>query len=262
MKILFIGDIVGKGGRRAVAALAPVLRRQYGCAIIVANGENMAAGAGLNAKCIRSVTPAPMVDVITGGDHMWDQKEFAQEADLFPWVLRPANLPACQPARGGGVFLATDGLPVGVVCLQGRTFINSQADCPFAAADRMIEELRPHTAIVVVDFHGEATSEKIAMGRYLDGRASVVLGTHTHVATADEQILPGGTAYQTDVGMVGGRESVLGREIKPVLHRFTTGMPARFNVVETNIRLNATLVEVCPESGRATGIERIVRDFD
>ncbi len=261
MNLLFIGDIVGKGGRKAVASLVPRLREELVCGLVLANGENMAGGGGINGKCIRSVTPSPMVDVLTGGDHIWDQKEFVEEANNFPQVLRPANLPARQPGRGYGIFPTIDGYEVGVICLQGRTFLNNQADSPFVAADRIIEEIRRRTSLILVDFHGEATSEKLAMGRYLDGRVSAVIGTHTHVPTADEQIFPGGTAYQSDVGMVGGRASILGRAIEPVLQKFTTGIPARFTVVESGIRLQASLLELEPKSGKAKRIERVVRDY-
>ncbi len=261
MKILFIGDIVGKGGRKAVTELAVKLRQEFGCGLVVANGENMAGGGGINGKCIRAITPAPMVDVITGGDHFWDRKEFLAEAGDFPQVLRPANMSPLQPGKGYGIFTAVGGEEVGVVCLQGRTFLNNQADSPFAAADKIVSEIRHRTSLIIVDFHAEATSEKLALGRYLDGRVSAVLGTHTHVPTADEQVFPGGTAYQTDVGMVGARESILGREIEPVVQKFATGMPARFNVVEKGIRMNATLLEAESATGKAISIKRIVRDL-
>lgn len=257
MRILFIGDIVGKGGRRAVSALAPVLREEFDCQFIIGNGENMAGGGGITGKCIRSVSPP--LDVITGGDHIWDQKELVNEITDFPHVLRPANVYPGQPGRGFGLFKTASGLEVGVISLQGRTFLNNQADCPFAAADRIIAELKKLTRVIFVDFHGEATSEKIAMGRYLDGRVTAVLGTHTHVATADEQIFPGGTAYLTDVGMVGGIESILGRAVKPVVSRFVTGMPSRFDIVTSDILLQAVLVECDPETGKALQIQRVAR---
>ncbi len=260
MKILFIGDIVGKGGRRLVAALVPVLRRELECSMVIANGENMAGGGGMNRKCIKQISPAPLVDVITGGDHMWDQKELVGEIADFPQVLRPANASLCQPGKGYGVFVGANGVKVGVVSLQGRVFLQNQADCPFRVITEIVDELRRQTPIIMVDFHAEATSEKIAMGRYLDGKVSAVIGTHTHVPTADEQIFPGGTAFQSDVGMVGGAASILGRAIEPVVSRFVSGMPARFTVVESGIRLQATLIEVNPDTGRAVGIERVVRE--
>ena len=258
MNLLFVGDIVGKGGRKAVKDHVPGLRDEYGCAFCVANGENMAGGSGMTRKCLLDLRESG-VDVITGGDHMWDQRQFSSEIAEFSNVLRPANVFPGQPGRGYALFPLPHGLTVAVICLLGRTFMNSQADCPFQAADRILAELGERPSCTLVDFHAEATSEKIAMGRYLDGRVSAVLGTHTHVPTADQVVFPGGTAFQCDVGMVGARESVLGRAIAPVLRRFSTGLPDRFTVVERGIRLHATVVTVA-SNGRATSIERIVRD--
>jgi metallophosphoesterase (TIGR00282 family) len=259
MKVLFVGDIVGKGGRRAVVDLVPGLVAEYRCGFVVANGENMAGGGGMTKRCLDDMADAG-VDVFTGGDHMWDQRELPGEIPGLGNVLRPANVYAQQPGRGYGLFTAEDGQPVGVVCLLGRTFMNSQADCPFAAADRIVQELSQTTRRIIVDIHAEATSEKTALARFLDGRVSAVLGTHTHVPTADQQIFPGETAFQCDVGMVGARESVLGRDISAVIKRFHTGMPSRFTVVNKGIRLHATVVSV-GDDGRATGIERVVRDL-
>jgi len=259
MRILFVGDIVGKGGRKAVTAWVPQLRTEFGCDFCIANGENMAGGGGLSKRCLEELSHAE-VDVFTSGDHVWDQRDFVTEIQHQPAVLRPANVHPDQPGRGHGVFMGTNGIPVAVINLLGRTFMNSLADCPFQAVDRILPQLQHKARIVVVDFHAEATSEKIAMGRYLDGRVTAVLGTHTHVATADEDVFPGGTAFQCDVGMVGGRDSVLGRDLRPVLQRFSTGMPARFTVTTSGIRLNATVVDV-GNNGRAVRIERVVRDM-
>jgi metallophosphoesterase (TIGR00282 family) len=260
MKLLFIGDIVGKGGRNAVRALAPALRAEYGCSFCIANGENMAGGGGMTQKCLTEMQGSG-VDVFTGGDHIWDQREFVRDIENACNVLRPANVYPGQPGRGFGLFPLRDGGVVGVISLLGRVFMQQVCDCPFQAAERVLAEMVGKTDHIVVDFHAEATSEVIAMGRFLDGSVTAVLGTHTHVPTADEMILPGGTALQCDVGMVGARESVLGRAIEPVVQRFSTGMPARFTVVEKGIRLHATVV-TADERGRATGIERIVRDFE
>jgi 2',3'-cyclic-nucleotide 2'-phosphodiesterase len=260
MKILFVGDIVGKGGREAVAALVPELRRELECDFCVANAENMAGGGGITRRCLAELAAAE-VDVFTSGDHVWDQREFVDEIGLVPNVLRPANVYRGQPGRGYGLFAAANGTTVGVLCLLGRTFMNGLAsDCPFQAADQIVTEMRARTPLIVVDIHAEATSEKTALARYLDGRVSAVLGTHTHVPTADEQVLPGGTAFQCDVGMVGSRESVLGRDLAPVLQRFSTGMPARFTVADRHIRLHATAVTV-DRHGHATAIQRVVRDL-
>ena len=260
MKILFIGDIVGHGGREAAKQLTPVLRQELSIDFCVANGENMAGGNGMTKPLLLEFNPGG-VDVFTSGDHVWDQKEFPGQIDSMPNVLRPANLPEQQPGKGWGLYTAANGMQVGVINLLGRTFMGLPANDPFAAAEKAVTELRQHTPVILVDFHAEATSEKIAMGRFLDGRVSAVFGTHTHVATADTQIFPGGTAFQCDAGMVGSRESVLGRDIAPVLERFTTGMPARFTVNETAVTLHGICVTIDPATGHATAVERIERDF-
>lgn len=259
MKILFIGDIVGKGGRNAVNRLVPILRQEFACDFVIANGENMAGGGGITQKCINHTADSG-IDVFTSGDHIWDQRSFEAEVLELGNVLRPANVSSEQPGRGFAVCTAANGIRLGVVSLLGRTFMNAAANCPFEAARQIVLELQKTVRVIIVDFHAEATSEKIAMGRFLDGQVSAVLGTHTHVETADETIFPGGTAYQTDVGMVGARESILGRAIEPVIHRFSTGMPARFTVVERGIVLHGTLLEVNPETGKARAIQRICRE--
>lgn len=258
MKILFIGDIVGSGARDFVKAQVPVLREEYGLDFCVANGENMAAGNGFSKSCMRDLEGCG-VDVFTGGDHSWDQKDFVKDIELFTNVLRPANVSERQPGRGYGVFQNAAGMKLGVVNLLGRTFMNNMASCPFVAADNIVRELSKITPFIIVDFHAEATSDKIALGHFLDGRVSGVFGTHTHVPTADEQIFPGGTGFQCDTGMVGSRESVLGREIAPIIGRYLSGMPVRFPVVTSSIRLNGTLLST-DDNGRAVSIERIVRD--
>ena len=260
MRLLLIGDLVGRGGRRAVVALAPLLRAELGCGLVVVNGENMAGGNGMNRKCLAELSG--VVDVVTSGDHVWDQRDFVADVAAFSHVLRPANLPPMQPGRGWGVFAGTDGTEVAVINLLGRTFMAAGADCPFRAADAILKELAGRTRLILVDLHAEASSEKTPLARYLVGRVRAVLGTHTHVPTADEQIFPGGTAFQCDVGMVGARESILGRAVAPVVKRFATGMPAQFTVVETGIRLHATWVEANPITGRASAIGRVCRDWD
>ncbi len=260
MNILVIGDIVGSGGRAAVKRFVPELREEYGCSFCVANGENMASGNGFSKGPLEEMRGSG-VDVFTSGDHIWDQKDFEKEILQFPNVLRPANVPDAQPGKGHGIFTAADGTKVGVVSLLGRTFMKTTCDCPFAAANRIVDELRQETPFIVIDFHAETTSDKISLGLYLDGRVSGVLGTHTHVPTADETILPRGTAFQCDVGMVGARNSVLGRDPELIIKRYLTGMPARFPVVNTGIRLHGTVVRLDAD-GHAIGIERVVRDFD
>ncbi|MBR4675050.1 MAG: YmdB family metallophosphoesterase [Victivallales bacterium] len=259
MRILFIGDIVGSGGREAVNHFVPELRKEYNCAFCVANGENMANGNGFARSTLDELKKS-QVDVFTGGDHTWDQKDFEKEILDFPNVLRPANVSAQQPGRGYGIFEAADGTKIGVVNLLGRTFMRFACDCPFAAAERIVEEIHAVTPFIIVDFHAEATSDKISLGRFLDGKVTAVLGTHTHVPTADETVFPGGTAFQCDVGMVGSRDSVLGREIEPIIQHYLSGMPFRFPVTNKNVRLCGSVITVDAE-GHATAIERVVRDL-
>lgn len=260
MNILVIGDIVGSGGREAVKRFVPELKSEYGCEFCVANGENMASGNGFSKGPLNELSGCG-IDVFTSGDHIWDQKDFEKEILSFPNVLRPANVPAIQPGNGYGIFKASDGTAVGVISLLGRTFMKMTCDCPFAAADRIVTELRKETPFIVVDFHAETTSDKIALGRFLDGRVSLLFGTHTHVPTADETIFAGGTAFQCDVGMVGARDSILGRDIDMIVRKYITGMPARFPVINDGIRLHGTIVTVNTE-GKATAIKRITRDLD
>ncbi|OGV81786.1 MAG: hypothetical protein A3K19_26335 [Lentisphaerae bacterium RIFOXYB12_FULL_65_16] len=260
MNVLFVGDVVGKGGRVAVKTQIAELRREYDCSFCIANIENVAGGAGITRACVDDMTGIG-VDVFTTGDHVWDQRDFVEQIKDIPSLLRPANVCVAQPGRGYGLFPIPGGAQVGVVCLLGRIFMNSSSDCPFQAADRIVKELSAVTRFIVVDIHAEATSEKTALARFLDGRVSAVLGTHTHVPTADAAVLPGGTAFQCDVGMVGARESILGRDIEAVVHRFSTGMPARFKVVEKGIRLHATVVTLDAD-GRATAVRPVFKDVD
>lgn len=255
MKLLMIADVVGKPGRRAVSALLPPLREELGVDLAVANAENAAGGFGLTEGTARDLFDAG-VDVLTSGNHIWDQKEIIPVLDTELAILRPLNYPPSAPGRGA---LARKG--VTIINLQGRTFM-PDTDCPFRAVDAALSELG-EDAIVVADMHCEATSEKQAMGRYLDGRVAAVLGTHTHVPTADAVLLPGGTAYVTDVGMVGPRESIIGNEIDAVLRRFLTGMPTRLPVAEKSptVQFNAVLVEIDEATRQARTIHRIDREY-
>lgn len=255
MKILFIGDVVGKPGRQAVAHILPGLIEQHQLDFVIANGENAAGGSGLTPQTADELFAAG-VDVITMGDHTWDQREILQIIDQEPRLLRPANFPPGTPGLGAAVFHRPGQAAVGVLNLLGRTFLRP-IDCPFRKAQEEVERIRQQTTVVIVDFHAEATSEKIALGRFLDGRVSAVIGTHTHVQTADEQILPGGTAYLTDAGFTGAHESVLGREIEPVLKGFLTNLPQRFHVAGGRPRLQGALVEVDQATGRARSIQRV-----
>ena len=255
MKILFIGDIVGEPGRRAVKQLLPRLREQHALDFVIANGENSAGGSGITPKMAGEIFAAG-VDAITSGDHLWDQKEVMELLAGEQRFLRPLNYPTGTPGQGA-VVLQKENLPlVAVVNAQGRTFMPA-LDNPFLVVPPVIEKLRAQTKIIFVDFHAEATSEKIAFARLLDGQVSAVIGTHTHVQTADEQIFPGGTAYLSDAGFTGPHESVLGREIEPVIKRFLTGMPQRFEVARNRVILHGAVVEVDTVSGRALKIERV-----
>ena len=255
MKLLFIGDIVGSPGRKAVAELLPGLRAAHGIDVVIANGENSAGGSGITPATAAGIFAAG-VDVITSGDHLWDQKEVTVLLQTEPRFVRPLNYPAGTIGHGS-MILRKHGLPpVAVLNLQGRTFM-PVLENPFLLARDEVARLRQITPVIFVDMHAEATSEKIAMGRMLDGQVSAVVGTHTHVQTADEQIFPGGTAYLSDAGFTGPQESVLGRDIEPIIKRFLTNLPQRFTVASERVVLNGALVEIDPVTGRASGIQRI-----
>ena len=262
MKILFIGDIVGQPGRRAVAELLPKLRQELRLDFVIANGENSAGGSGITPKTAGEIFLAG-VDAITSGDHLWDQKEVMELLANEKRFLRPLNYPPGTPGQGSAIFevqsLKAKGqsaISIAVLNAQGRTFM-PPLENPFLLAAEEVKRLRQQTKIIFVDFHAEATSEKIAFARMLDGQVSAVVGTHTHVQTADEQIFPGGTAYLTDAGFTGPQESVLGREIEPVLKRFLTGMPQRFEVAKNNVLLHGAVIEIDDASGKALTIQRV-----
>lgn len=253
--ILFSGDIVGNPGRKAIRELLPVLRQRHAVDCVIANGENAAGGSGLTPDVVAELIGCG-VQVLTSGDHIWRNKAVYEIISREERLLRPANYPAGAPGRGSVVITLDRGVKVGVLNLLGRVFMRL-ADCPFSAAAREIEALRAETTLIVVDIHAEATSEKIAMARYLDGKVTAVIGTHTHVPTADEQILPGGTAYLTDAGMTGPTVSILGREIGPVISHFLTQLPERFNVASEGIEFQGVLVRADEKTGKAVGIERV-----
>ena len=253
LKLLFIGDIVGRPGREVVADRVRRLRTEHALDFVIANAENAAAGAGITGAIARSILECG-VDAITLGDHVWDQRGWENEITQIERVCRPANLPRACPGWDHLVIEAR-GFRVAVFTVLGRTFMNMKAECPFAAADRLIEQLRAQADAIVVEVHAEATSEKQALGWHLDGRVTAVLGTHTHVPTADACILPKGTAFMCDVGMTGPYASVLGREVKPVLERFLDGMPRRFDVATGDVRLSAALLEIDASKATARKIE-------
>lgn len=255
MKILFIGDIVGQPGRRAVKELLPVLKKEHDIQVVIANSENAAGGSGITPAVAQEIYDAG-VDVITMGDHLWDQKEVTALLQNEPRFVRPLNYPAGVIGQGSTICQLPGLPPVAVMNVQGRTFM-PDLENPFSTGKAEIEKLRQTTPIIFVDFHGEATSEKIAFGRMCDGRVSAVIGTHTHVQTADEQIFPGGTAFMCDAGFTGAQESILGREIQPILERFLKNTPQRFGVASGNVKLNGAVIDVDETTGRAREILRI-----
>jgi metallophosphoesterase (TIGR00282 family) len=256
MKLLFIGDIVGKHGRSLVRLGARALARVHAADVVIANGENAAAGAGITRDMANELFDAG-VDVLTSGNHIWDRKEVLEFIGREPRLLRPANYPASAPGAGSWTGQTRGGLTVGVINLMGRVFL-STIDDPFEAALREIAKVRGAGArVIFVDFHAEVTSEKLALCWFLDGQVSAVVGTHTHVQTADERILPGGTACLTDVGMTGPHDGVIGMDRAAVIARFTTGMPVRFEPASGDPRLHAALISADAETGRATAIERL-----
>jgi len=250
MLILMIGDIIGQPGRQAVSKFLPDLHQQYGLDMVIANAENAAGGFGLTSAIARELFDNG-IDVLTSGNHIWAQKEIIPYLDGEMPILRPLNYPPEVPGRG---YLITG--QAMVVNLIGRTFM-SDLDCPFRGMDKLLAELKHKPPVIIVDFHAEATSEKMAMGRYLDGRVSAVLGTHTHVGTIDAQLLPQGTAYVTDIGMTGPMDSIIGDDPESVLRRFLTGMPHHLSVGKGKPIFNAIMVEVAEDSGQAITIERI-----
>lgn len=254
MKVLFIGDIVGSVGREAVKQVLPALRSKYNPHIIIANGENAAAGRGITRPIANEFFDWG-IHGITMGNHTWDNKNIFEWIDDEPRIVRPANFSEVAPGRGMAI-INVNGKKLAIINIQGRTFL-PPIDCPFRTAEALIVEAQKITPHILVDFHAEVTSEKIAMGWYLDGEASIVVGTHTHVQTNDDTILPEGTAYLTDVGMVGSKEGVLGMNKEAVLHRFLTQMPSRFVVDEGKWHLHGVYVELDDSTGKAKKIEKI-----
>ena len=256
MRILFIGDIIGRPGRQTVARLLPEIREEFRPDFVIANGENAAGGMGITQDTAREILNAG-VDAITLGNHVWKKKDIYPYLDQEARVIRPANYPAGCPGRGWFVFNLEAG-KLGVVNLCGRIFMEC-LDNPFLVADAILETLSVETDVIIVDFHAEATSEKSAFAWYMDGRAAAVIGTHTHVQTADERILPNGTAYITDVGMTGPRDSVIGVRKELIISKFLTLMPAKFEISEDQTFLSAVIVDADPSTHKAVGIERLQR---
>lgn len=255
MRILFLGDVVGKPGRQALTALLPSLIDRERLALVVANCENVADGAGVDAKGARALLDAG-VNVLTSGNHIWRKKEVVDFVEHETRIVRPANFPPTAPGRGWTVCEAPDGTSIAVVNLIGRVYMDS-VDCPFRAMETLLPMVRARARVTVVDMHAEATSEKAAMGWFLDGKVSAVLGSHTHVQTADNRVLPSGTAYITDVGMCGPIDSVIGIRSDLALQRFITRMPVRFQVASGSVIVQGVVVDVAPDTGRAEGIRRL-----
>jgi len=255
LKVLFIGDVIGRPGRQAVKQLLPGLVDEHGIDFVIANGENAAAGFGITEHVARELFDTG-IGALTGGNHLWDKKDSVGYVSKEGRILCPANYPEGAVGARSGIFEARDGARIGVFCLQGRVFMPA-LDCPFRVADGMVEKLSKETDAIIVDVHAEATSEKVALGWHLDGRVSAVIGTHTHVQTADERILPKGTAYITDAGMTGGFDGVIGMDKEAVLKRFLTGMPQKFETAEGDVRFNGIVLEIDTNKGRSVTIRRV-----
>jgi metallophosphoesterase (TIGR00282 family) len=256
MRLLFIADVIGSPGRDVVKALVPGLRARHGLDLVICNGENSAAGFGITREVAKDLFSAE-IDVLTGGNHLWDKRDSIDYISGETRLVRPANLPPGAPGEGWRIFRSLDGTPVGVVNLIGRVFMK-EADDPFRAADQAVDSLKSQgVKVIFIDFHAETTAEKQALAWHLDGRVSAVVGTHTHIATADARVLPGGTAFQCDAGMTGGFDSVIGMDRRAALRRFLTGLPERLTPAPGDPRLNAVLVEVDGATGRAVSIQRI-----
>jgi metallophosphoesterase (TIGR00282 family) len=256
VRILHIGDIVGRPGRRITLQSIPTLKRQHGIDLVVANAENIAGGSGITPKLFRELIDGG-VHCVTLGDHIYRRREIYSVLEADEPIVKPANFPAGAPGKQWALVAGDNGVRVAVFSLLGRVFMRP-VDCPWAAADRVLQLVPADVRIRWLDFHAEATSDKQLMARYLDGRVTAVLGTHTHVPTADEQILPGGTAFQCDIGMTGPHDSILGRRTDRVMATTTTFRPLPFDVASKDVKLHATLVDVCIQTGKATAIQRIV----
>ncbi|MCL6451179.1 MAG: TIGR00282 family metallophosphoesterase [Acetobacteraceae bacterium] len=257
MNILFVGDIVGAPGRQAARQLLPGLRREFDADLVLANGENAAGGIGLTPEVAEELFSCG-IDVLTTGNHVWDKKEILPALEKDVRLLRPANYPEGAPGRGSALVAARNGEAVGVINLSGRVFFPTHLDCPFRSARQELEALSGRARVIIVDLHAEATSEKVAMGWFLAGRVTAVVGTHTHVQTADARVLPGGTAYITDVGMTGPTDSVIGIKTELVLERFQSQRPVRFEVARGAVHLSAVVVEA-DSQGRALSIHSLTR---
>jgi len=254
MKILFIGDIVGKPGRKAVKALLPSVLNRFKIDLTVANCENAAGGFGVTEKVSRELFDYG-INIMTSGNHIWDKKEALGLLDKEDRILRPLNYPPGVPGRGS-ITINVTGTKVGIMNVSGRVFMNPM-DCPFRTADRELQSVKKETDVIIIDFHAEATSEKIAFGHYMDGRVSAVIGSHTHVQTADEQVLPAGTAYISDAGMTGPAYSVIGVEIEQIIDKFLRQLPKKFNTAKGDSVMSGVIIEINERTGKALSIHRL-----
>ncbi|MGI6128706.1 MAG: TIGR00282 family metallophosphoesterase [bacterium] len=257
MRVLAIGDVVGKPGRQALNRFLPELRKELRFDLVVANGENAAGGFGLTKQVAEELW-ASGVDIITSGNHIWKKREIYPVLEQEERLIRPANYPSGAPGRGWTIWRNDKNIRVAIINLAGRTFLEC-LDCPFRSIDALLPEIRPQSDIIIIDFHAEATSEKIAFGWYVDGRSSLVFGTHTHVQTADERILTNGTGYITDIGMTGPRDGVLGVDRGIIIERFLSQLPARFNLASGDVEIMGVWADIDPVTGRTLRIERLCR---
>jgi metallophosphoesterase (TIGR00282 family) len=255
MRILFLGDIVGRPGRDIVCHILPTFRAKNGIDFVIANGENAAGGSGMTPRLAEELLEAG-VDVLTSGDHIWKKKEIYDYLNSTDRLIRPANYPAGVPGKGATAVRAANGAYIGVVNLVGRVFMEA-VECPFQRGKEEAEKLAPKTRIIILDMHAEATSEKVAMGWFLDGMVSAIIGTHTHIQTADEKILPRGTAYITDCGMTGPYDSVIGRRKAEILERFITQLPVRFEMATDDVQMHGVMIDIDEGTGKATAIKRV-----
>jgi 2',3'-cyclic-nucleotide 2'-phosphodiesterase len=256
MNIICIGDVVGGAGREALEACLPRLRKEYDPQAIIVNAENVAGGLGITPRLARGLFMLGC-DVITLGDHVWDKADIYPYFEEEPRIIRPANFPAECPGKGWCVYETPSGKKVGVINLLGRVFTRYNTNCPFRELENIVSQIRKQTPIIVVDMHAEATSEKVALGFFIDGRVSAVVGSHTHIQTADERVLPNGTAYITDLGMTGPYDSVIGQNKEQIIKRFLTNMPAKYQVATDNIKLCGAVIEIDEDTGLAKRINRI-----
>jgi 2',3'-cyclic-nucleotide 2'-phosphodiesterase len=259
MKLLFIGDIVGKIGRTAVKSLLPSIVNKYKIDLVIANGENAAGGFGITETIVAELFNYG-IHILTTGNHVWDKKEFIPQISKIDRVLRPLNYPPGVPGFGSLIYPLKSGTKVAVINLSGRVFM-SAIDCPFRVGKEEVEKLRKEAEIIIIDFHAEATSEKIAFGYFMDGKVSAIIGTHTHVQTADEKILTGGTAYITDVGMTGPSHSVIGIEVDQIIQRFLTNMPMRFETAKGEGILSGIVLEIDEKTGKSTAAQRLQLNY-